>query len=237
MAHSSSITVNQHPDFAWSPHFYMGPQGCDDEPCRHLPDRRRIGPTSRRKKFNLLVDECVRCGRILRSVGELTWREYFWVRRWNKRVGAVSLLLLLLCAVAQAQTPTAAPFSLHWSSSGPYSDVQPYVLKGSPTPLAVIHSTAFTPIPSASPNEQRALTQPDALRPGDVYGLAGSVAGAWSDLSNTRVVPTYTVTATATATASPSPTFSATHTYTITPTHTYTATPTLTPVTPPVLLP
>lgn len=44
-----------------------------------------IGPTSRRRGFMILVDQCGWCGRILRSAEELTWRQYDWVRRINAR--------------------------------------------------------------------------------------------------------------------------------------------------------
>ncbi len=74
-----------HPDYAWSPLHYVGPDGQPSDPCRHIESRKRVGPTGRRS-FMVLVDDCGRCGRILRSVFDLSWREYSWVRRWNARL-------------------------------------------------------------------------------------------------------------------------------------------------------
>lgn len=52
--------------------------------CRHNLNRRYVGPTGR-KGFMILVDECSRCLRILRTVRDISWPEYCWVRRWNAR--------------------------------------------------------------------------------------------------------------------------------------------------------
>lgn len=64
-----------HPDSAWSP-WYSAPVGIEGERCRHGPGQR----------MRVLVDSCGWCGRIMRSVHDLSWREYDWVRRWNRRV-------------------------------------------------------------------------------------------------------------------------------------------------------
>jgi hypothetical protein len=72
-----------HPDAAWSP-YYLAPLGVDDDPCRHYASRKRVGPTSRKRTFMILVDECGRCGRVLRSIEPLSWREYDWLRRLNR---------------------------------------------------------------------------------------------------------------------------------------------------------
>ena len=75
-----------HPDSAWSA-TYIGPIGVSNEPCQHVLVRYNVGPTSRRRSFALRVDTCVRCGRITRNVGkDLSWREYDWVRRLNRRL-------------------------------------------------------------------------------------------------------------------------------------------------------
>ena len=73
-----------HPDAAWSP-YYMAPDGLPNEPHKHVPSEHcRVGPTSRRKSFMIGVKSCS-CGRIMRSYEDITWREYFWVRRWNEK--------------------------------------------------------------------------------------------------------------------------------------------------------
>lgn len=72
-----------HPDSAWSP-YYVGPVGIgEDEPCLHVSTRMSVGPNSRKRRFWIQSDNCLRCGRILRSARDLSWREYDWVRRWN----------------------------------------------------------------------------------------------------------------------------------------------------------
>lgn len=76
--------MSAHPDTAWSP-WYASPVGVDGEPCRHYGIRMRVGPTSRKRTFMILVDNCARCGRILRSARDLSWKEYEWVRRSNAR--------------------------------------------------------------------------------------------------------------------------------------------------------
>lgn len=75
-----------HPDAAFSD-TYVAPHGLDDEPCRHSVRRQRSGPTSK-MSFMITVDSCGWCGRILRSVHDLTWQQYFWVRRWNAGIGS-----------------------------------------------------------------------------------------------------------------------------------------------------
>jgi hypothetical protein len=54
--------------------------------CRHSPVRQRVGPTGR-QSFMVLVDQCCHCLRILRTVKDVSWREYFWIRKWNARHG------------------------------------------------------------------------------------------------------------------------------------------------------
>ena len=72
-----------HPDIAWTP-YYTAPRGVENDWCCHTTwNRMRVGPTSRRRAFMILVDSCGWCGRILRSHQDLTWREYDWVRRVN----------------------------------------------------------------------------------------------------------------------------------------------------------
>ncbi len=53
--------------------------------CGHFSRRERVGPTSRRRTWMILVDSCRRCNRIVRTAGvdHLTWEQYSWVRRWN----------------------------------------------------------------------------------------------------------------------------------------------------------
>lgn len=77
-----------HPDQAWSP-YYCSPAGLENDPCKHSSRRLRVAPTGR-KLFSVLVDDCGYCGRILRTQNDLSWREYDWVRRWNRRLGAES---------------------------------------------------------------------------------------------------------------------------------------------------
>lgn len=72
------------PDAAWSS-YYVAPRGVDDDPCRHKPlTRKRIGPTSRKRAWMILVDECGWCGRVVRSAEPLTWKQYDWIRRLNR---------------------------------------------------------------------------------------------------------------------------------------------------------
>jgi len=67
---------------------YIAPTGLKDETCAHIFLRReRVGPTSRKKSWMVLVDTCYRCGRHGRSAEDLTWPQYVWLRRWNSRVG------------------------------------------------------------------------------------------------------------------------------------------------------
>lgn len=47
--------------------------------------RERVGPTSRRRSWWVLVDKCARCGAAF-PVGEVTWAQYAWVRAWNRRL-------------------------------------------------------------------------------------------------------------------------------------------------------
>jgi len=54
--------------------------------CLHYTQRMRVGPTSRKRDWSVLVDQCIRCGRTVRCVHDLTWRQYDWVRRWNVAV-------------------------------------------------------------------------------------------------------------------------------------------------------
>ena len=82
---SELFSIKIHPDAAFS-RFYVGPRGLDDERCNHSLRRCSVGPTSRRKRFTIIVDQCRKCGRIVRTVGkDLTWPEYIWLRRINKR--------------------------------------------------------------------------------------------------------------------------------------------------------
>lgn len=75
-----------HPDAAWSP-YYQSPSGhAAPCACPSKGQRMRVGPTSRRRPFSILVNSCGWCARILRSIHDLSWREYDWVRRWNARI-------------------------------------------------------------------------------------------------------------------------------------------------------
>ena len=76
-----------HHDAAFS-QIYAAPYGLASEPCRHFPCRCRVGPTSPKRHWWLIVDQCARCGRVLRTAGKrgLTWPQYDWVRRWNRRI-------------------------------------------------------------------------------------------------------------------------------------------------------
>lgn len=72
-----------HPDVAWSL-TYEAPAGIAGDPCRHTHGTRcRVGPTSRRRSFMILVDSCGWCGRVLRTAEDVTWQEYAWLRRRN----------------------------------------------------------------------------------------------------------------------------------------------------------
>lgn len=73
-----------HSDAAWSP-YYEAPAGVDGEPCQHVAMRCRIGPTSRKRDWSIIVDECSRCGRVLRTIQDLAWRQYDWLRRLNRK--------------------------------------------------------------------------------------------------------------------------------------------------------
>lgn len=73
-----------HPDAAWTI-YYLSPDGVEGEPCRHWSNRSRVGSTSRYSRM-ILVDACSRCGRILRCAEDLSWREYDWMRRINRRL-------------------------------------------------------------------------------------------------------------------------------------------------------
>ena len=64
---------------------YRLPDGIADDPCQHVASRRRVGPTSRKRSFTLLADQCAWCGRILTAFHPLSWRQYDWVRRYNRR--------------------------------------------------------------------------------------------------------------------------------------------------------
>lgn len=75
-----------HPDAAWSPICYMAPKGVPSEACRHSPQRMRIGPTGNKKRWMICVDKCGYCGHIMRAIGDLTWPQYDWIRRSNKRI-------------------------------------------------------------------------------------------------------------------------------------------------------
>lgn len=72
-----------HPDTSWSP-YYTAPAGIVGEECRHYPQRKRVGPTSRRRNWMILVDACPRCGFVLRAAQDLSWKQYDWLRRWNR---------------------------------------------------------------------------------------------------------------------------------------------------------
>jgi hypothetical protein len=74
-----------HPDTAWSPNRYVGPRGVEGDPCRHYGQRQRVGPYSKAKTFMLLVDSCCWCGHIMRTAEDVSWQEYFWIRRSNAR--------------------------------------------------------------------------------------------------------------------------------------------------------
>lgn len=70
-------------DLKWHGH-YVAPDGVEGEPCRHAERRCGIGPTGNKVPM-FSADVCWRCGRILRSVRDISWRQYFWVRRHNDR--------------------------------------------------------------------------------------------------------------------------------------------------------
>ncbi len=58
----------------------------DDECCkRHSLVRQRVGTTSRRHAFMLLVDQCWRCLYIVNVLSPMTWKQENWVRRWNDK--------------------------------------------------------------------------------------------------------------------------------------------------------
>lgn len=71
-----------HPDAA--PSVYVGPFGPYEHVCSRPGNRIRIGPTSRRRNYWVLADVC-NCGRVMRTVRDVSWQEYFWLRRWNAR--------------------------------------------------------------------------------------------------------------------------------------------------------
>lgn len=75
-----------HPDSAFRPDYYCAPEGVPGDLCRHSPRRQRSGPTSRRRSFMILVDSCGWCARILRTHEPISWRQYDWVRRWNRGI-------------------------------------------------------------------------------------------------------------------------------------------------------
>lgn len=78
-----------HPDEAFSP-WYRLPDGVSDEPCQHaFGDVRVVGPTGNSKMWMIRSENCDRCGRIMRSRQDLSWEQYDWVRRWNRRKDAV----------------------------------------------------------------------------------------------------------------------------------------------------
>jgi hypothetical protein len=76
-----------HPDIAWTP-WYRAPDGVPNEECRHRVIRESVGPTSRRRSFSIVVDSCRDCGRNLRTVQDVSWRQYDWLRRFNRQVSA-----------------------------------------------------------------------------------------------------------------------------------------------------
>lgn len=83
-----------HPDAAWSPFEYVGPAGLEIEPCRHSSRRMRVGPTGRRAT-SILADSCGLCGRVVRTVRDVSWQEYIWLRRWNARVNCQACVITL----------------------------------------------------------------------------------------------------------------------------------------------
>lgn len=72
------------PDAAWTP-WYVSPQGYEGEPCQHRYQRGGVGPYPGKEDVGFIADVCPRCGRILRSVRDISWRDYFWARAYNRR--------------------------------------------------------------------------------------------------------------------------------------------------------
>lgn len=54
----------------------------------HYHKRQRTGPTSRRKRWMILVDRCS-CGK-LRPVYPVTWEQFTWLRRLMRADGRYS---------------------------------------------------------------------------------------------------------------------------------------------------
>lgn len=56
-------------------------------PCHKPMHREGVGPTGRKKCWMIRVDRCP-CGFIFCAQASVTWEQYDWIRRYNRRLEA-----------------------------------------------------------------------------------------------------------------------------------------------------